>query len=348
MKERPGAQTPWMGINQLLAPDECFEVLLPHWQGFLLAPKYASQLAALLYVLRQEGVFACIQGRGTQVVPLKKHAVIVSTRAFSQIAWYEQGIVEVGAGCSLSHLQQFLFERNQEVTLEEGPFDSPKRSVVGLFLSGQLSGMRYKGESFLSSFLGIEFVTGEGSQVRWGGHYGSAVAGPTLHQLINGLQNFSGVIVKVILKTFPISPARLRLAWKFRHQEELWQKFHDLSHFSSSWEYLDVVLSGKISEHGFIFARVSGLPGEMHAFAKVCPHYMSATQQGERTNIRNFFLQQKLKSYSVTRDQPLEEGEYLWIQDWNDKIWWLTEKKIANPDSSSPIWKQRFLKNLYE
>src|SRR5689334_21183911 len=104
MREKPGACTPWKGINQLLAPDERFEVHFPHWQGFLLAPKHSAQLAALFYLLYQEKIAVCIQGRGSHSFPSSEHSVIVSARAFSQITWHEQGVVEAGAGCSLFHL----------------------------------------------------------------------------------------------------------------------------------------------------------------------------------------------------------------------------------------------------
>src|SRR6516165_9158953 len=119
MNEKPGVQTPWIEINQLLAPDERFSVKSPEWQGFLLAPKHSSQLAALFYLLHQKNISVCVQGRGSCTIPKTEHSVIVSARAFSQVLWNEQGIVEVGAGCSLSHLHSFLFENKQEIALEE-------------------------------------------------------------------------------------------------------------------------------------------------------------------------------------------------------------------------------------
>lgn len=326
MNEKPGAQTPWMAINQLLAADERFDVRLPQWQGFLLAPKQPAQLAALLYLIREAGIRVCVQGRGTEAFPLAEHQAIISARAFSQIVWHEQGIVEVGAGCALSHVQQFLFEKDQEVALEGTLFNPDKRSVAALILTGQTGGIRYRNETFSETLLGIEFVTWEGSQVKWGGNYHSAAAGPALHKLVWDLQTFPGVIVKVFLKTYPRPPIRLQLAWKFHQREKLWEHFYALKDFSSTWEYLDAVISGNEQEPGFVLAQISGLPDEMNAFAEVCPRFAEATQKEERSWVKAFLIQKKVKLVSLAHcdsvlltTYPQKREEYYWIQNWNQK-----------------------------
>jgi hypothetical protein len=341
MKEKPGVQTPWNNINQVLAPDERFEVNFPHWQGFLFAPKQPSQLAALLYLLDQEGISICVQGRGTRSLP-KEHSVIISARAFSNVVWHEQGIVEVGAGCHLSYLHQFLFERNQEVALEGDPLASSKHSVAGLILSGKTAGIRYQAEAFPEILMGAEMITWEGNQVKWGGPYRSAVAGPALHKLMWGLQSLPGMIIKMWLKTHSIPPARLRLAWSFHQKEALEEQFHALKRASPSWEYLDKVQSGEPHDQGFIFAQISGWKEEMDAFSQVCPGYTKASQQGELGYLKHFLQQQNLKTYSVPKDCSLNLGEYLWLQEWNPSAWLLTPRSNEQRGDHLPIWKQRF------
>jgi hypothetical protein len=341
MKEKPGAQTPWSRVNQLLTSDERFEVDSPHWKGFLLAPKQSSQLAALLYFLNQANIAFCVQGRGHDSLPSSEHTVIISARSFSQMAWHEHGVVEVGAGCPLSLLHQFLFERSQEIALEEDPVASPKRSIAGIILSDRMAGLRYREEPFSEVLLGIELVTWEGSQIKWGGIYSGSAPGPTLHKLLWGLKTLPGIVIKVILKTYPIPAKRLRLAWTFQQQEVLWQQFYALKQFSHSWEYLDVVLSGQPSSQGFIFAQISGLPEEMEAFSHACPRYAMASHQGERVNMKQFFLQQKLKAHSVAKDYPLKREDYLWLPEWNQNGWLLTNQSNER-ENQIPIWKQRF------
>lgn len=344
MVEKPGAQMPWADLNQLLATDERFEVQTSDWRGFLLAPKHAAQLAALLYLLCQQKIVFCVQGRGTVARPSSPHALIISARSFSQCVLHEeQGIVEVGAGTSLSHLHQFLFERKQEVALEEGPLSFSKRSVAGLLLSGQTAGIHCRGETIPETILGIEFVTWEGSQIKWGGCQRSPLAGPALHKLIWGLNSLPGVITKIILKTYPLPQSRLRLAWSFRQKEALWKQLQALKSFCSSWEYLGYVLSGSPTDQGFIFAQIAGLQKEMEAFSHLCPAYSTAKQGGERVHLRNFMKQQKLNAYSASSHQQLMPGEYLWHQELDQRTWWITPQSLVRKMDPLPIWKQRFM-----
>jgi hypothetical protein len=342
MKEKPGAHTPWTEINQLLAPDERFEVSQSNQQGFLLAPKHSSQLAALLYLICRQGVPFSVQGRGTSVHP--NHSLIISARAFSQLIFHEKGVVEVGAGCPLSHLHQFLFERKREIPLEEDPLSSPKQSIAGLLLSGKTSGICYHQESALETILGIEMVTFEGSRIIWGGHQKSALAGPTLHKLIWGLNSIPAIIVKIILKTYPIPQKRLRLTWSFRDKDMLRDHFLSLKNFSCTWESLEWVLSGQKTEQGFIFAQISGLETEMEGFSQLCPGYPIAQQHGEKIDLKNFLKQKRLQAYSVSADQLLEPGEYLWHQALNKKTLLMTHHSLNEKNDSRPLWKERFAK----
>ncbi len=346
-REKPGAQTPWADINQLLAPDERFEVQLSNWRGFLLAPKHSSQLAALFYVINKQGLEFCVQGRGTITCPQPHHLLIISARAFSQIFLHEQGTVEVGAGCSLSHLHQFLFERQRETALEENLLSSSKRSVAGMILSGQSAGIQYRQETLLETILGVELVTWEGCQIKWGGHPSSLLAGPALHKLIWGLEFIPAVIVKVILKTYPIPQTRLRLTWSFQQKEAVWKHLKSLELFSSSWEYLGCAISGTFHDHGFVFAQISGMQKEMEAFSQVCPSYSSAQQKGERIYFKNFLKQQNLRACLTSIDQSLTPGEYLWHQQLDKKTWWMTYQAIKKKSEPLPLWKQHLWDSLY-
>lgn len=347
MKEIPGALTPWKEVNQLLAPDERFAMQLSHGNGFLLAPRHPSQISALLYFLHQEKIPFSMQDQEDSL-DHQTDSVRISARVFSQINWYEHGVVEVGGGCSLSLLQQFLFERNHEVAVEGDPLISPKCSVAELILSGRTGGLRYREEPFFETILGVDLVTRDGTQVRWGGAQRSQAGGPTLHKLIWDLKSFPGVILKMILKTYPIPSKRLKLSWSFRQREALWQFYQELRQFSTSWEYLDVVLSGKPTSQEYIFAQISGLPEEMEAFSQLCPGYVIASQQDERFNMKYFFGKQKLKAYQVCKDSSLnlDSAEYLWLQEWNSAAWLLTDQ-VYKDELDVPAWKQYFWESFF-
>lgn len=343
VKELPGAHTPWKEINQLLAPDERFEMQLPHWNGFLLVPRYPSQLSALFYFLHQEKIPFVMNEEGG--LHQGTHSVKISGRAFSQINWHENSTVEIGGGCALSYLNSFLLERKDEVALEGDPLASPKSSVSELILSGRTGGLRFREEFFPEAIVGIDLVTRDGTQVKWGGKHRSQGGGPTLHPLMWNLKSFPGMILKVILKSYPIPPKRLRLSWSFRHREALWQFFNELKEFSSSWEVLDVILSGQSASQEFIFAQISGLPEEMDAFSELCPGYRNASQQGERLNMKVFLGTQALKAYRVDKNVFPKQGEYLWLQEWNSFAWLLTPQ-VYQEDFDTPLWKQRFLESF--
>lgn len=345
--EKPGCLTPWSEINHLLAVDERFEVQILSWKGFVLAPKHSSTLAALLYLLAQQALPFCVQGKGTSLRLEAHHSLIISTRAFSQLMWYEQGVVEVGAGCSLFHLQQFLFERNQEMAFEENLWTSLKCSIGGYLLSGKTSGIHYREEIFVETLLGVELVTWEGQQIKWGGPQRSVLAAPALHKLLWGIQTIPGVILKVILKTYPLPQKRLQLSWSFREKKALWEHVWALQNFSCTWESLDVVLSGESTDQGFVFAQIAGLKEEIEVFVRVCPGYGAARHQGEKTDLKRYMKQQKLKAYGASLEQYLKPGEYLWHQVLDQNSWWLTTQSLEEKQTLPSIWKQRFWKSLY-
>jgi len=344
-REIPGASTPWARVNQLLSADERFSFQFnSDRQGYLLAPKQPSRLAALFYFLQQENIPFCIQGRGSHTFVTEQDVLFISSRAFTEIRLGSEGIVEVGAGCPLSQLHQFLFEHNQEVSLEENPLGYlSKRSVGGLILSGLTSSLFYREEFFLQTLLGLEIVTSEGAQLVWGGRHRGSAPGPALHKLMYGLETLPGMITKVVLKTYPIPHKRLRLAWTFRQKEPLWERFYALKNFSNSWEYLEVVQSGDSASQGFVFAQISGLPEEMEAFSLVCPGYIEVSQGGERATISRFLSEQKLNAYCVDKDYSLEKDDYLWLQSGKStQHAWLFTKRMLKGDREDSIWKERF------
>lgn len=346
MKETPGAQLPWSEIQHLLTPSERFEISSLDWRGFLLAPRHSSQLAALLYLLSQQNIFCCVQGKGHENHPLPHQQAIVSIRAFSQLIFHEQGIVEAGAGASLKDLCQFLSEQHHEIALEENLLSSEKRSIASIILFSKAARTYYRHEMKESNLLGVEFVTWKGEQIKWGGPYRSPLAGPALHRLINGFEGFPGIITKFYFKISPIPETRLRLAWSFYQREELWDYFQTLKNFCLSWESLDCVQSGDLKERGWIFAQISGSKEEMQAFSLECPRYKMATMKNERKNIRKFLKNHTLNMYESSLVQHLELGEYLWMEGLSDRVWWLTPKSIEKDLSSPPLWKDWLSKSL--
>lgn len=279
--------------------------------------------------------------------PEVHHALIISARSFSQIVIQEDEMIEVGAGCSLSDLHRVLLENRYEVSFEGDPLVSPKRSVGGVLISGRTGGLQLRQETILQSLFGIEMITQEGSQLKWGGSQRSILAGPALHKLMHGIRSVPGLLIKVMLKGYLLPPVRIHLAWTFRDSKDLWDHFDALRHLTATWERLDCILSGNPGEQSFILAQISGLPEEMDAFRQLCPGYRAARQQDDSYRLKIFFNQQNLKAYPVSCDKPLESGEYLWIQGLDQRAWLITSRKMEEEaDCLSPIWKQQLCTSL--
>lgn len=337
-RETPGAHTPWSFVNQLLADDERFEVSCLDQVSFLLAPKTTSRLVALLYCLHQHSIPFSVQGKEMKE-PFPTCSV--SARAFSRLMMHEQDILEVGAGCSLIDLQSFLFEKRLEVNVEESPLASSKQAVIELIVSGQTTDLQLKQENVSEALLGIEWITEKGCQLQWGGPHRSGLAGPMLHKLVEDLQCLPGFIVKMYLKAYRVPARRLHLTWPFRRLDALWEQFHQLKRFSSSWERLDCVWSGQAQSQNFILAQISGLKEEMEAFTQLCPGYSFAQLQDKRAQLKQFFHQQSLHAYLSSKQQPLEVDEYVWYHGLSEKTWWLTPRFLANTEEKTePLWKQ--------
>lgn len=345
IKEIPSAVTPWAQVNELLSSQERFSVECNGSQRYLLTPKHSSQLAALFYFFRQHHLSFSIQGREGDPCDLNPQAPIISTRGFSHIQWYPEGIVEIGGGCPLDRLHQFLFEFKEETPLEEAPFCSSKRAVGDLILSGNITGLSYRQEACPQTLKGLELVTWEGAQLVWGGIQKGCRAGPCLHQLIIGLGSVPAVITKMIFKTFPTPEKRLRMAWMFARMEPLLQQLNELKRFASSWESLDIVLSGDLSAQSFIFAQISGSQEEMEQFSLQCPRFAQASLQGEKQRVRTFLLDQQLKGYRSDKHQLVKPGDYLWIEEQGGKAWGLTKESFLN-DSRMSEWKELFLQGF--
>lgn len=340
VRETPGVPTPWPFVNQLLMADERFEVCSAEWQGFLLAPKTIAGLTTLLSILNQHPISFCVHEPTIKKSSLLSPICLVSTRAFSQVVIHEGNVIEIGAGCSLVDLHSVLFERKLEANLEESPLASTKQSVVNLILSGQTASIHLKQENVVESLMGIEWVTEKGCQLQWGGPQRSGLAGPTLHKLIWGLQQWPGLIVKIYVKAYHLPAMRLHLMWSFRQLSALWDQFDQLKRFSSSWERLDCVWSGKSQEQSFILAQISGLKEEMNAFTQLCPGYSLSQPQNGLVKLTQFLKQQTLYAYPASHQKQLQSDEYLWYHGLDERAWWLTPRLVNNQEEQEwPLWK---------
>jgi hypothetical protein len=271
-------------------------------------------------------------------------SITISTRSFNHLELIDQNVVEVGAGCNYSEVSQFLHQLGCETSLEEPLFSINRKTIGETILSGFVFSLQLWKESFDQSLIGVEFVSKDGSQIKWGGKHRGMSCDPPFHRLLPKLSNFPGILTRVYLKCYPIPPVRLKLGWSFEEKSLLWTQLERLQNFADSWERLDWVISANEEDKGFLFAQISGTVEEMQAFREYCPGLKEENLvEGLRRQTIQFLKQQSLKAFPATGQESLHQGEYLWCHAFVEKRWLLTNREIQSEERCFHEWENQFL-----
>lgn len=349
LSEQPGAHTPWRAVNQLLARDERFEIKNSLGNAFLFAPKTISCLAALVYLLKQEGLsFRNISNRISDA-SFSSFIPFISTHALVSCKWNES-VVTVEAGCDLKTFHSILFQHGEEVALENTMDAHGQRTISSLIIEGLQGGGVLRQHSAHYRLQYIELLKFDGSFCRLGSMLAGATKGPLLQHLIWGIQTLPAIITRVSFKTEKIPEHRLQLAWAFKEKIELLSCLEKLQAFTCSWERLDCVYSGRSEEKSFILAQISGLYEEMEEFKKICPFYSLAMFDNPIPGLKNYFFKQKLKHLLVNFDQGIKyltSVNYLWHHTLTDECWLIGPETIAVENPAVDFtWKEKFYRSL--
>ena len=117
LREIPGAETPWAEINKLLEPAERLTWKRGTDEGFLLAPKDKSRLAAAVFHCRERDLPIQVSGTGT-LSSSSWHpghsSAVISGRHLVHMDLVGEDQIQVGAGVLLLKAR---FEKWREVTL---------------------------------------------------------------------------------------------------------------------------------------------------------------------------------------------------------------------------------------
>lgn len=319
---QPGAHTPWLPINQLLAIDERFTMTFNNKKNFLFAPKTIPQLSALVFLMHD------------QKIPYsqKPHEakVFLSLQYLNHIQFCDENKIEVETGCELTTLHRTLFEKKYEIPLGI----HQKQSIGEAILDGALSNDR---------ILSVDLIKRDGGIIKW-----RSSIGPALHHLISGMESLPAVLVKAVLKVDPIPPMRIHMSWSFEEKDHLWTYFKDLLYFSSDWEKLDCLIPSGNNEKAFILGQISGQPEEMEAFKLLCPHFIKAKQENKIPAFIDYFKKQNA-FFHKTQKMPLHDDyDYFWYNGLNDSGQLIHLHKIPEENNDAPVWKERVWASLVE
>ena len=183
------------------------------WAVPAVAPATAKELAGLLAGASERGITIDVWGGGTRhgygspQIP----DLVVSTSALAGVIEYEPDDLTllVGAGTSLSAIEDVLAERRQTAGLAESP---PSSTVGGAAASAASSLRRLRLGALRERVLQVTLVTGDGRVVTAGGRVVKNVSGYDLARLVVGSFGALGVIVSIRLKLWPVPPAAATVA----------------------------------------------------------------------------------------------------------------------------------------
>ncbi|MBI2118909.1 MAG: FAD-binding protein [Elusimicrobia bacterium] len=184
--------------NDLLLPSKKETNPITQTSPTFLVPKDEKEACSFLKNIWLDQKKVLIQGLGNS---LKKHSltpdILFCTKNLNKILEHdvENFTVTVEAGIKVGDLQNILYEKRQKIL-----FSSLEKSVGGTLA------LNLNQTPFLrDQLLGIKLALADGNVVQFGAKVMKNVAGYDAGKLLLGARGGLGVILSVILKTFPLN-----------------------------------------------------------------------------------------------------------------------------------------------
>src|ERR1700722_17510313 len=126
----------------------------------------------------------------------------------NRVLAYEPQVLTLGVepGVRIEDLLLTLAAERQFLPLAVSFAD--RATIGGIVATNSNSPLRHAYGAVRDFCLGMEFVTGEGSQAKSGGRVVKNVTGYDLHKLLIGSLGTLAVITRVNFRTFPLPPAQ--------------------------------------------------------------------------------------------------------------------------------------------
>jgi glycolate dehydrogenase FAD-binding subunit len=185
-------------------------------------PADAGQVAEILRFAAGEKLAVIPCGTGTKLgigSPPTRYDISLDLSRMNRVLAYDPQDLTLGVepGLRIEDLLRTLAEQKQFLPLAV-PF-SDRATIGGIVAANASSPMRHAYGSVRDFCLGMEFVTGEGTQAKSGGRVVKNVTGYDLHKLLIGSLGTLAVITRVNFRTFPLPPAQGAFVASFSHAE---------------------------------------------------------------------------------------------------------------------------------
>jgi glycolate oxidase FAD binding subunit len=224
----------------------------------MVRPANAAQIAEILRFAAAEKL-AVIPTSGCTKLgigsPPAHYDIALDLSRMNRVLAYDPHDLTLGVepGVRIEDLLRTLAEKKQFLPLAV-PF-SDRATIGGIVAANSSSPLRHSYGAVRDFCLGMEFVTGVGSQAKSGGRVVKNVTGYDLHKLLIGSLGTLAVITRVNFRTFPMPPAQGTFVASFSSAEAAFDFCRGVAHSVLTPQMVEVanpgtaalIFSGEIS-----------------------------------------------------------------------------------------------------
>ncbi len=200
--------------------------------GVIVRPSDAVQIAEILRVAAAERLTVIPTGGCTKLgigLPPTRYDIALDLSRMNRVLAYDPHDLTLGVepGVRIEDLLRALAEKKQFLPLAV-PFSS-RATIGGIVAANSSSPLRHAYGAVRDFCLGMEFVTGEGTQAKSGGRVVKNVTGYDLHKLLIGSLGTLAVITRVNFRTFPMPPSQGTFVASFSDAESAFGFCRDIA-----------------------------------------------------------------------------------------------------------------------
>jgi glycolate oxidase FAD binding subunit len=263
----------------------------------IVRPADAAQIAEVLRFAAAEKLGVIPTGGCTKLgigSPPARYDIALDLSRMNRVLAYDPQDLTLGVepGVRIEDLLRTLAEKKQFLPLAV-PF-SERATIGGIVATNSSSPLRHAYGAVRDFCLGMEFVTGEGSQAKSGGRVVKNVTGYDLHKLLIGSLGTLAVITRVNLRTFPMPPAQGMFVASYSTAEAAFEFCRAVSHSVLTPQIVEVADSGAarliFSEEAAaritpmqwsVVISAAGQPAVVERYARELGHMAAATNAVE-------------------------------------------------------------------